>query len=609
MKQATFTDLRSFGRRFTDNLDLREGGRWIMLASLLGLAIGLAAGIFQAGLDFSHDVLFAQPEAALNSTVHTTEARRLSRILFLLLVPAAGAAASAWLTFTFAPEATGHGTDAVVRAYHRAAGRVRFRVAPLKLLASMMTLGTGGSAGREGPVAQFGGTLGSVMGNLLHLGPRARRILLLSGAAGGIGAIFRAPLGGALFAAEVVYRGPDFEGSAVFPGVIAAIVAYSTFIMLGHREPLFAIPALGFEHPSELPFFAALGLLCAAVGIIYVRVFYRGERVFKRIPLPAPARAAIGGASLGALTLLFGLWTGDDHLLLGGGYGLAQNSIDGRFPPLLLLSLAMAKIFATTFTISSGGSGGVFAPSLAIGACLGGAFGAVGQTLLPGIAPSPAACALVGMGGFFAGVAKTPLTSVILICEMTGSYGLILPLILVSTVTSLLAPRTSIYREQVQSRSESPAHQGELAAAALASMHVSDALQAGAPTRSVSRATPIKEVAERAIEEGVSSFAVVDEDGRLLGLLTLSDLHVAGREAIGSYLIAQDLVRVEVPRVTPNIDLREALTLLVANDEDDLVVVDPHDPDRLIAILSRHDLLRTYQKLTSGARPDAPGSG
>jgi CIC family chloride channel protein len=593
---SLFRRSRTRFRRVAHHLNLKAGGRWIFLSTILGLLTGLAAAVFQTALDLAHELMFAQPEAALGSAAGPGGTGRAVRILFLLIVPALGASASAWLTYRFAPEAAGHGTDAVVHAYHRMAGRVRFRVAPIKLLASMLTLGSGGSAGREGPVAQFGGALGSTMARLFRFDARTRRILLLAGAAGGIGAIFRAPLGGALFTAEVIYRSPDFEGPAVFPGVIAAIVSFSTFSSLWGVEPVFLIPQMSFGSPMEIPFYIGMGLMCAAMGILYIKAFYGGEKLFRRLPFPAPARAACGGVGLGFLTVLFGLAIGNDTMLLGGGYRLAQDAIDIGFAPLILFLLAVAKILATTCTISSGGSGGVFAPSLAIGACLGSAFGQAAQVLFPDAAPPPAACALVGMGGFFAGVAKTPLTAVILISEMTGSYGLLVPLMLVSSVTCLLSPGWSIYREQVPARIDSPAHLGELASAALSSMRVSDTIDPKSPAPLVRHGETLGRLADRAVQEGIGSFAVVDDEDRLVGLLTVADLHRAAREPALANLVARDLARQAVTKVTPDLDLREAVSLLVANHEEDLVVVDPRERTRPLAILSRQHLLAAYQK-------------
>jgi len=588
--------VRIWMRRLSSHLNLKAGGRWIFLGTGLGIFIGLAAGIFQIGLDIAYQILFYQPEEAFGVNTAGVGTIRFGRILFLLLIPAAGAAVSAFITSRWAPEATGHGTDGVVRAYHRSGGRVRPRVAPLKLLGSMFTLGTGGSAGREGPVAQFGASLGSTIGGLMGTDARTRRILLLSGAAGGIGAIFRAPLGGALFAAEVIYRGPDFEGPAVFPGAITSIVAYSTFVAMRGQEPLFHIPPLTFGKPSELLFYLLLGLICAVVGIFYVRVFYGGESLFHRLIANPPLRAAAAGVGLGAMTVLLGFFAGKDTLLLGGGYGPAQDAIDGKYGALLLLALALGKIFATTCTISGGGSGGVFAPSLAIGACLGGAFGQIALSLFPGSAPPTAACALVGMAGFFAGVAKTPLTAVILISEMTGSYGLLIPLMLVSSIACLLSPKSSIYREQVPARIHSPAHLGELASSALANMRVADAIDLRSEVPKADPATPAEDLVKRAMREDLDSFVVVDGSEQPLGLVAVSDIHRALRDPAGGKRTAGDLARRLVPRLTPDADLREALRLLVAHQEDDLLVVDPRDRGRAVAILSRQSLLAAYQK-------------
>ncbi len=372
-----------------------------------------------------------------------------------LLVPALGGLACGVLVFTFAPEAEGHGTDAIVKSFHRLQGKIRARVPFIKTIASIITIGTGGSAGREGPIAQIGAGFGSFLADRLKLSDQDRRLLMLSGAAGGIGAIFRAPLGGALFLSEVLYGSTAMESAAVIPNFIASITAYMVFTQIfGTGLAIDTSPDLTFGGISEIPCYLVLAVLCALVGYLYVIVFYGvRDRIFRPMPVPRVLKPAIGGLMLGALAIVL-------PQIMAGGYGWIQMAIDGKLTFGLMLVLCLGKIFATAFTISSGGSGGVFAPSLFIGAMLGGAFGVAAEKFFPDMISHPEAFALVGMGGLFAGVARVPLTSIIMVCEMTGSYNLLTPLMLVCIINmAILSPRWTLYEQQVLALADSPVHQ------------------------------------------------------------------------------------------------------------------------------------------------------
>ena len=419
-------------------------GRVAVCSPLVGLIAGLGAVAFLLALDSMTrhvlgDYMGLRPPPTGEGTPHPIGYPSVWWIV--LLIPTLGGLASGLLVFTLAPEAEGHGTDALIRAFHRGAGQIRGRVPLIKGVASVITIGTGGSAGQEGPIAQIGAGFGSFLARLLRLAPSERRLLMLSGAAGGIGAIFRAPLGGALFAGEVLYATTAMEAEALLPCLASSIVAYSTFALFITPRPIFLVPDLAFHGLRELPVFAALALACAAVGWLYVRVFYGlRDRVFNAMPIPRHLKPAVGGLMLGLLALGFPqLMTGGYGWVQWGAIGLPGDLTmpgDPAFVPRmgagLLLALALLKIVATGLTISSGGSGGVFGPSVFIGGMLGGAVGQFLRATLPyGELLDPAAFALVGMGGFFAGVSKTPLASIVMVCEMTGHYKLLVPLMLV----------------------------------------------------------------------------------------------------------------------------------------------------------------------------------
>jgi CIC family chloride channel protein len=536
----------------------------------------------------------------------------------VLLLPAVGGLISGWIVFTWAPEAEGHGTDALIRAYHRGGGQIRARVPLIKAVASIITIGTGGSAGQEGPIAQIGAGFGSTLARLLRLTPEERRLLMLAGAAGGVGAIFRAPLGGALFAGEVLYMSSAMEATALLPCLVSSIIAYSTFALFITPRPIFAVPSLTFHGLSDLPFFIVLAFACAAVGWLYVRVFYGlRDHVFRRIPLPKHVIPAIGGLMLGAIALAF-------PQVLGGGYGWVQWGAIGMPPGLaepgepifrpamsisLLLTLALLKTLATGLTISSGGSGGVFGPSVFIGGTLGGAIGQLLASLFPDHGLNPAAFALVGMGGFFAGVSKTPLTSIVMVCEMAGNYSLLVPLMFVSALAMGLSRRWTIYEEQVASPLDSPAHQGDFVVDVLEQLHIGDIPIRTSGLEIISESTPLADILDRVAHSTETLFPVVSRDGTLTGIFSLHDIRLAlsGTEW-GPLVLADDLARRPILTVTLDDDLHTALRRLTKLNSEEIPVVASDDPTRLVGFSSRRDLVAAYTARVQALRTPEPVS-
>ncbi|MDP6385567.1 MAG: chloride channel protein, partial [Planctomycetota bacterium] len=437
-------------------------GKWVSLSALIGVLGGLAAVVFKKMIELAREHLFERFTGVTGEGLEPGA----SGWIWVLIIPTLGGALVGWLIHTWAPETQGHGTDSVIRAYHRMKGVVRKRVIALKALTAALTIGTGGSAGQEGPVAQVGAGIGSSIAGALGLSDRDRRLFLLSGASAGIGAMFCSPLGGALFAPEVLYKREDIEGDALVPCIIASIFAYATFAAISGVHRVVEIPPevfenLHFSDPKELLVYLVLGVVCTGAGWLYTRVFYSVDRIAgnaKRIP--KALRPALGGLLLGLTALAISPMV-DGGGIFFGGYGLIKSAISGELAISALIILVLAKILATSFTISSGGSGGVFAPALAIGALLGAAVGQGAHELMPGLVEHPGAFALVGMGGFFAGVAKVPIASVVMVSEMTGGYDLLAPLMLVAVVHLMLSRGWTMYQAQVTRQIDSPAHVGE----------------------------------------------------------------------------------------------------------------------------------------------------
>ncbi len=433
----------------------RSQGRWILFSLLIGGVSGLGAIAFDLCFRIAQHLLlegigrYRPPAPGLEGGAgHGPEA-----ILLLPLSLVVGGLVTGILVYGLAPEAEGHGTDAVIAAYHHRGGRIRRRVPLVKALASAITIGSGGSAGREGPIAQIGAGFGSFLADVLRIDARDRRIMMMAGVAGGIGSIFRAPLGASLFAAEVLYSEPEFEYEVLLPGLISAIVGYVIYSSYAGWGRLFDVPPISFHRPSQLGLYAALGAACALVGSIYPRMLYGvRDRIFRPLPVPAWTKPALGALALGGVGIAY-------PACLGMGYGFVQEAMRGERTLGFLVAFVALKMLATSLTISSGGSGGVFGPSVVIGGAVGAVFGHLASAWLPGIAPEPAAFVMVGMCGFFAGVAKTPLAAVIMVMEMTGSYGLLVPSLLVGALAYLiLPPGVRLYENQLASRSQSPVH-------------------------------------------------------------------------------------------------------------------------------------------------------
>jgi chloride channel protein, CIC family len=536
----------------------------------------------------------------------------------VVLVPTIGGLISGILVFNWAPEAEGHGTDAMIRAFHRGGGSIRTRVPVIKAIASIITIGTGGSAGQEGPIAQIGAGFASWLGRLLKLPPSERRLLMLAGAAGGVGAIFRAPLGGALFAGEVLYSSTAFESAALLPCLASSIVAYSTFALFISPRPVFSLPEMTFGGLRELPLFVVLTLACACAGWLYVRFFYGlRDRFFGPLPIPRQLKPALGGLMLGVLAVAV-------PQVMAGGYGWVQWGAIGMPPsqtvpaessfiPQMgmgtLLILALVKIVATSCTISSGGSGGVFGPSMLIGGMLGGACGQLLSYWMPTAGIEPASFVLVGMGGFFAGVSKTPLTSIVMVSEMTGSYSLLVPLMLACGLNMAISRRWTIYEEQVATPIDSPAHQGDFVVDVLEQLHVSEVKVRTLGIEMIPASMRFQELIHLVAQSAETLFPVVDTQGRLTGIFTLHDLRLAlaGSEW-GPLVLADDLAYRPVISVTPADTLHTALRRLTELDRDEIPVVAQEDATRLIGLLHRRELALAYTSLIESLRSPGPSA-
>ncbi len=445
---------------------LRKTPRMVIFSVLLGVIGALGAQLFLLMLHWAEAALLV-PIAGY-SDITVAQAHQMThapvRDAWHWLIPVAttlGGLISGLLVYTFAPEAEGHGTDAAVKAFHQTGGTIRARVPLIKSVASAITIGSGGSAGREGPTAQIAAGIGAILGELFDLSPDERRLLVLAGMAAGLSAIFKSPLGTAIFAVEILYSGMYFEGEALVYTMIASSVAYALTGLFAGWTPLFILPAnMGFTQPIELGWYAVLAAAAGVVGAVLPTVFYRMRDWFAAMPVPNHIKPAIGGALLG----IMGIFAPP---LLAGGYGYIQFSLQGGAGLGLgiLLLLSLGKVVALSLTVSSGGSGGVFAPSLYVGAMLGAAVGLL-LHMMDFTAVHITGLAVVGMAAVFAGAARVPIASLVMVAEMTGGYGLIMPAMLAVSISYMVqiwltrnAKYPSLYEAQVHGPQDSPVHE------------------------------------------------------------------------------------------------------------------------------------------------------
>lgn len=440
--------------------------RLLLDALILGIIGGISAQVFTWMLRASQK-LFLGWLAGYTPPGVPTDGGLAHQIIGphgLWLIPvvcALGGLISGALVYGFAPETEGHGTDTVVKALHFTGGTLRARVAPIKMLASAITIGSGGSAGREGPTALIAAGFGSIYATWLKRSERERRLIVMMGMAAGLSAIFRSPIGTAIFAVEVLYSSIEFESEGLLYCMLAAIVAYAINGAFVGWQPLFAIPTL--TAPTRVASYGWYVLLGAASGIVGTalpEVFYRMRDGFHALPIPPWLKPAVGGLAVGLIALRL-------PEVLGGGYGWIQQTIDGQLALKLLLVLLAAKMVALSLTVSSGGSGGVFAPSLFVGAMLGGSFALLSHH-------APAGMVIVGMAAVFGGAARVPIATLLMVAEMTGGYQLLVPAglaVMLSYVIQINLSRVmkydSLYEAQVAGRSDSPAHRAEQVQTAL----------------------------------------------------------------------------------------------------------------------------------------------
>jgi len=503
--------------------------KWVVLGTGIGVIAGLGAVAFYRALRFATWLFlhviggYAPPfpagEGGGAGTGHFPHWWLIPVIVCL------GGLVTGLVVQRLAPEAEGHGTDAAIDAVHRNPRMIRARAVVVKIVASAITLGSGGSGGREGPTAQISAGFGSLLARTLDLSPEDGRVAVSIGIGSGIGAIFSAPLGGAVLAADIVYR-DDFEVEALVPGLISSIVGYTVFGLIDGFHPLFGYAAPGYEfhQPIQLVWFAIIGIVAGLVGLVYAKTFYGIVALSEKLPFSKMFRPAVGGLLVGLLALAV-------PEVLGTGYGWVQHALDRgqllSLPLWLILALPFAKILATSLSIGSGGSGGIFGPGMVIGAFVGSAVWRLLEPFAAGVPHSPAPFVVVGMMACFGSIARAPLAMMLMVAEMTGSLTILTPAMVAVGIAYLIARRTdeTIYRSQLRNREEAQAARLRFGLPLLGRVRVTEAM---AVPRAVLSADQDVAAAIHSLErDAVRGAPVIDSEGRFRGTVGLRDLRDA----------------------------------------------------------------------------------
>ena len=584
-----------------------RAGRWVASASylkkwsVLGVVIGAVAGVgaivfYEALVVCTHFFLtilagyqVPTPKGEGGLAASSSPARPWA----LPLIAGAGALLGAVLVFRIAPEAQGHGTDAAIAAVHHNPRGVRFRAVIVKIVASALTIGSGGSGGREGPTGQISAGFGSLLARSLDLEPADGRIAVATGIGSGIGAIFGAPLGGAVLATEILYR-DDFDPAALLPSFIASVVSFVVFGAAEGFSPLFGyVAAYHFDDPVQLLWFALIGLLAGLIGLLYAKGFYGLADLFKRSPLPQWTAPAVGGLLVGSIAVAV-------PQVIGTGYGWVQQCLShnglASIPLWIVLIVPFARILATGLSIGSGGSGGIFGPGIVIGAFLGAAVWRVFDPVFPSMGHDPAPYVIVGMMSCFGGISRAPLAVMLMVAEMTGSLSILTPAMIAVGISWLIVRRSddTMYRSQLKNRSEAPSQRLLAGLPLLGAIPVARAM--AQPKLVITTQRSIDSVRRALLDAGLSGAPVVDEAGRLEGTIARSRIEKSGegRHRVG------DLVDAGAPTVSDSSRLDVALESLTAAPQSWVPVLD--DERRVVGTLSVSDVVRAYrQELVTSA--------
>jgi CIC family chloride channel protein len=556
----------------------------VIIAAIVGLTTAVGALGFRALIGYFNHLFFGLTDQRL------IEFFGVRFKFWLPLIPMVGGLLVGPIVFRFAREARGHGVPEVMDAVARHGGVIRPRVAAAKAIASAICIGSGGSAGREGPIVQIGSALGSTIGQYLRMSEDRVRILVGCGAAAGISSVFNAPIAGVMFSVEIILG--DFTISTFSPVLVSSVVASALTRSVLGNHPAFEIPGYSLVSAWEIPLYMALGIIVGAVAVLFTRSLGALEDVFDKTKIPDILKPALGGLLLGLAAMFF-------PQILADGYDTIRLSLDGQMIVWLLIILIFLKILATSLTLGSGNSGGIFAPSLFMGSMTGGAFGIGVSHLFPGLTAGSGAYALVGMAGLVAGTTHAPMTALLIIFEMTNDYHIILPLMVTVAMASLVARllyAQSIYTMKLAKRGieirlgrDTNVLRTHTASEIIISQY-----------DSVDVSAPMPMILGKMQQSLESDMIVVDENGRLQGLITFQDIRQAmTRRELDDLIVACDIVHRDIETLTPASTLEEVMNAFNVRGIHVLPVVDNLASRKVVGIIRKDKLMEFYnQKLT-----------
>jgi len=552
----------------------------LIIAAIIGLLSGYGAVLFRFVIKMAQYVFYRSTEDILNFA-HTLPP------FAIVVIPALGGLLVGLIVHFGAREAKGHGVPEVMEAVALRDGRMRKRVAGVKILASAICIGSGGSVGREGPIVQIGSSLASTVSQVLDIARVHQRTMVGCGAAAGIAATFNAPIAGVLFALEVLLG--DFGLASFSPVVLSSVTATTISRHYFGDFPAFIIPKYTLNSLWEFGIYPFLGVMAGLVALLFIVALYKAEDLFELLPIPEWLKPALGGLILG---LVLSKWP---HVF-GVGYGAINKALLNNLPGLFLCLLIFLKIAATSITLGSGGSGGIFAPSLFIGAMTGGFFGWIANSLFPGIPASPGAYALVGMGAVVAGTTHAPITAILIIFEMSGNYKIILPMMItciLSTIITVSFKKGSIYTIKLLRRGVDIA--GGMEQNILRTLKVGQFMTRDVPV--VGESMKLIDLINTFKRMDVSYLHVVDGNGDLSGIISFRDVRpLLQEEALHHLVVARDVATTDLVTVTPDENILTAFQMMSDSGISQLPVVSEENGKKLVGTLRDKDIMAAYDK-------------
>jgi len=569
-----------FIKKFREDARASEYRYMMLIAAVIGLLGGIGAVLFRKLIDFIQTLAYGNSGYSI-SLIESLE------WWHVVLVPAAGGLLIGPIVYYFAREARGHGVPEVMEAVALKQGVIRKRIVFAKTLASAICIGSGGSVGREGPIVQIGSAIGSALGQLLHVSRSKLRTMVGCGAAAGIAATFNAPVAGVLFSLEIILG--DFGVRRFTPIVISSVIATAVSHHFVGDTPAFAIDiAYEMVSPVELVSYSVLGVAAGLIGLLFAKVVYGSEDLFNKLKIPTLTKPVIGGLMIGFIGLQF------PHLF-GVGYETIERALNEQVTWSFLFLLVALKLIATSITLGSGGSGGVFAPSLFLGAVLGGGMGHMFHSLFPEYTASSGAYALVGMGAVVSAATRAPLTSIMIIFEMTGDYKIILPLMFACIIGNVIADRlnpNSIYTLKLTRRGVN-LHRGQ-EVNILSSIRVGDIISPKYLT--IRENDDLGTMLQQVIKHPYTYFYVTDDDGRFKGVVAVDDFrHIILETGVLYHLvIAKDVMRDNVTVIEKEDALDKVMRLFGSRNREEFPVVDKADENRIVGVVTRRALISAY---------------